>query len=207
MRGSPSLVSFTENGTDPGSFTPVGKLADRIRWTRLRSARDVGRGPCHWSGLQRPGIISDIATLGAWDAPAPSWIASPTKSRRCPTGTPSAPAQTCTRGCTRRPSVGGWLSVTRETPVEPDPYARDERLTIMAVEFPDVVVLGTRGAQHRARCVLFDESTRAAPLQPGNVVIVRSMNSGIALVERVTAGRPDGCWYVWLEFRLISHQA
>jgi hypothetical protein len=98
------------------------------------------------------------------------------------------------------------LSVTRERPVEPDPYARDERLTIIAVEPPDVVVAGTYRAQHRARCVLLDESKRAAPLQPGDVVLVRSMHSGLAAVERVTAGRPDGCWYVLLEFRRTSLQ-
>jgi hypothetical protein len=86
--------------------------------------------------------------------------------------------------------------------MEPDCSARDERLTIIAVELPDVMVTGTRGAPHRARCVLLDESKQAAPLQPGDVVIVRSMNSGLAAVERVTAGRPDGCWYVLLEFRL-----
>jgi hypothetical protein len=102
--------------------------------------------------------------------------------------------------------VGGSLSVTRENPVEPDPYAREERLTIIAVELPDVVVAGTHGAHHRARCVLLDESKRAAPLQPGDVVIVRSMNAGLAVVERVTVGRPDGCWYVLLEFRPISPQ-
>jgi hypothetical protein len=90
--------------------------------------------------------------------------------------------------------------------VEPDPYARNDRLTIIAVELPDVVVAGTHGARHRARCVLLDESKRAAPLQPGNVVLVRSMHSGLAAVERVTAGRPDGCWYVLLEFRLIAPQ-
>jgi hypothetical protein len=102
--------------------------------------------------------------------------------------------------------VGGLLSVTRERPVEPDPYARDERLTIIAVELPDVVVAGTHGARHRARCVLLEESKRARPLQPGDVVIVRRMHSGLAVVERVTAGRPDGCWYVLLAFRLISPQ-
>jgi hypothetical protein len=90
--------------------------------------------------------------------------------------------------------------------VEPDPYARNERLTLIAVELLDVVVAGTHGAPYRARCVLFDESTRAAPLQPGDVVLVRSMNSGLAVVERVTAGRPDGCWYVLLQFRLLSPQ-
>jgi hypothetical protein len=90
--------------------------------------------------------------------------------------------------------------------VDPDPYARDERLTVIAVELPDVVVAGTYGAHHRARCVLIDESKQAAPLQPGDVVIVRSMHSGLAGVERVTAGRPDGCWYVLLEFRRISPQ-
>jgi hypothetical protein len=90
--------------------------------------------------------------------------------------------------------------------VEPDLYARDERLTIIAVELPDVVVAGSHGAPHRARCVLLDESKRAAPLRPGDMVIVRSMNSGLAVVERVTAGWPDGCWYVFLEFRLTSLQ-
>jgi hypothetical protein len=90
--------------------------------------------------------------------------------------------------------------------VEPDPYARNERLTLIAVELLDVVVAGTHGAPYRARCVLFDESTRSAPLQPGDVVLVRSMNSGLAVVERVTAGRPDGCWYVLLQFRLLSPQ-
>ena len=49
---------------------------------------------------------------------------------------------------------------------------------------------------------LLDESKRAAPLQPRGMLIVRSMNSGLAVVERVTAGRPDGCWYVLLEFRI-----
>jgi hypothetical protein len=88
--------------------------------------------------------------------------------------------------------------------VDSRPYAKDERLTIITVELPDVVVAGTTGARHHARCVLLDESKRAAPLQPGDVVLVRSMNSGLAAVERVTAGRPDGCWYVLLEFRLIS---
>jgi hypothetical protein len=88
--------------------------------------------------------------------------------------------------------------------VESGPYAKNERLTLMAVEPPDVVVAGMHGAHHRARCVLLDESKRAAPLQPGDVVIVRSMNAGLAVVERVTAGRPDGCWYVGLEFRRIS---
>jgi hypothetical protein len=102
--------------------------------------------------------------------------------------------------------VGGLLSGTREDSVERDPYTRDERLTIIAVELPDVVVAGTHGAHHRSRCVFFDESKRAAPLQPGDVVIVRSLNSGLAVVERVTAGRPDGCWYVLLEFRPISPQ-
>jgi hypothetical protein len=92
----------------------------------------------------------------------------------------------------------------RERPVEPDLYARDARLTLIAVELPDVVVAGTHGAHHRARCVLLDESKRAAPLQPGDVVIVRSMHSGLAVVERVRAGWPDGCWYVLLEFRLTS---
>jgi hypothetical protein len=29
------------------SFTPVGNLADLIRWTRLRRARDVGLAPRH----------------------------------------------------------------------------------------------------------------------------------------------------------------
>jgi hypothetical protein len=103
-------------------------------------------------------------------------------------------------------SVGGSLSVTRGRPVEPDLYARDDRLTILAVELPDVVVAGTHGAHHRARCVLLDESKQAAPLQPGDVVLVRSMHAGLAVVERVTAGRPDGCWYVLLEFRLTSLQ-
>ena len=90
--------------------------------------------------------------------------------------------------------------------MEPDLYARDDRLTLIAVELPEVVVAGTHGAHHRARCVLLDESKRAAPLQPGDVVLVRSMHSGLAVVERVTAGWPDGCWYVLLEFRLISPQ-
>jgi hypothetical protein len=99
-------------------------------------------------------------------------------------------------------SVGGPPSITRELSVEPAPYVRDERLTIIAVELPDVVVAGMHGAYHRARCVLLEESKRAAPLQPGGVLIVRSMNPGLAVVERVTAGRPDGCWYVLLEFRL-----
>jgi hypothetical protein len=107
-------------------------------------------------------------------------------------------------GCARRPSVGGPLSVTRERPVEPDLYARDERLTIIAVELPEVVVEGIHGARHRARCVLLDESKRAAPLQPGDLVLVRSMHSGLAVVERVTAGRPDGCWYVLLAFRRLA---
>ncbi len=91
--------------------------------------------------------------------------------------------------------------------MEPRPYAKDERLTIIAVEPSDGVVDGMNGARHRARCVLTDESKRAAPLQPGDMLIVRSMNSGLAVVEQVTVGRPDGCWYVVLEFRLISHQA
>jgi hypothetical protein len=98
---------------------------------------------------------------------------------------------------------------SRERPVNPlpyAPYAKDERLTIITVELPDVVVVGTTGARHRTRCVLLDESKRAAPLQPGDVVLVRSMNSGLAAVERVTAGRPDGCWYVLLEFRPIAPQ-
>jgi hypothetical protein len=86
--------------------------------------------------------------------------------------------------------------------MEPDPYARDARLTIIAVGLPDVVVAGPHGAHHRARCVLLEESKQAAPLQPGDVVLVKSMNSGLAVVERVTAGRPDGCWYVLLEFRV-----
>ena len=90
--------------------------------------------------------------------------------------------------------------------MEPDLYARDDRLTLIAVEPPDVVVAGTHGAHHRARCVLLEASKRAAPLQPGDVVIVRSMNSGLAVVERVTAGRPDGCWYVLLEFGLTALQ-
>jgi hypothetical protein len=90
--------------------------------------------------------------------------------------------------------------------VEPDLYARDERLTIIAVELPDVVVAGKHGAPHHARCVLLDESKRAAPLQPGDVVIVRSMHSGLAVVERITAGGPDGCWYVLLEFGLTALQ-
>jgi hypothetical protein len=90
--------------------------------------------------------------------------------------------------------------------MDPRPYANDERLTIITVELPEVVVTGTNGARHHARCVLFDESKRAAPLQPGDVVIVRSMNSGLAPVERVTAGRPDGCWYVLLDFRPIAPQ-
>jgi hypothetical protein len=90
--------------------------------------------------------------------------------------------------------------------VESHPYAKDERLTVMTVALPDVVVAGTNGARHRARCVLLDESKRAAPLQSGDVLIVRSMNSGLAVVERVTAGRPDGCWYVWLDFRPLSPQ-
>jgi hypothetical protein len=90
--------------------------------------------------------------------------------------------------------------------VDPDLYARDDRLTLIAVELPDAVVAGTHGAHHRARCVLLEESQRAAPLQPGDVVLVRSMHSGLAVVERVTAGRPDGCWYVLLEFRRISPQ-
>jgi hypothetical protein len=102
--------------------------------------------------------------------------------------------------------VGRPLSGTRERPVEPRPYAKDERLRIIAVELPDVVVEGMNGARHRARCVLTDESKRAAPLQSGDMLIVRSMSSGLAVVERVTAGRPDGCWYVLLEFRLISPQ-
>jgi hypothetical protein len=110
-------------------------------------------------------------------------------------------------GCTRRPVGGRPPSVTRERPVEPDPYVRDECLTIIAVELPNVVVAGTNGAHHRARCVLLDESKWAAPLQPGDVLIVRRMNSGLAAVERVTAGRPDGCWYMLLEFRLIPPPA
>jgi len=62
------------------------------------------------------------------------------------------------------PAEGGPLSGTRERPVEPPPYAKDERLTIIAVEPPDVVIEGMNGARHRARCVLTDESMRAAPL-------------------------------------------
>jgi hypothetical protein len=90
--------------------------------------------------------------------------------------------------------------------VETCPYARDEHLTITAVELPDVVIEGMNGAHHRARCVLTDASKRAAPLQPGDVLLVRSVSSGLAAVERVAAGRPDGCWYVLLEFRLIIPQ-
>jgi hypothetical protein len=103
--------------------------------------------------------------------------------------------------------MGGPLSDIRERPVDAHPYAHDERLTIIAVELPEVVVAGTTGAYHRARCVLLEESKRAAPLQPGDVVVVRRMTSGLALVERVTAGRPDRCWYVLLAFRLISPPA
>ena len=90
--------------------------------------------------------------------------------------------------------------------MEPDLYARDDRLTLIAVAPPEVVVAGTHGAPHRARCVLLDESKQAAPLQPGDVVLVRSMHSGLAAVERITAGRPDGCWYVLLEFGLTALQ-
>ena len=104
------------------------------------------------------------------------------------------------------PSGGGPLSGTSESPVEPRPYANDAHLTIITVEPPDVVVEGMNGARHRARCVLLDESKRASPLQPGDLLLVRRMNSGLAGVERVTAGRPDGCWYVLLEFRHISPQ-
>ena len=91
--------------------------------------------------------------------------------------------------------------------MDPLPYAKDERLTIITVERPNVVVAGTTGARHHARCVLLHESKRAAPLQSGDVLIVRSMNSGLAAVERVTAGRPDGCWYILLEFRPIAPQS
>ena len=90
--------------------------------------------------------------------------------------------------------------------MEACPYARDEHLTIITVELPDVVVAGTHGARHRARCAPLEASKQAAPLQLGDVVIVRRVSSGLAAVERVTAGRPDGCWYVLLEFRLIAPQ-
>jgi hypothetical protein len=85
-------------------------------------------------------------------------------------------------------------------------YARDKRLTIIAVALPEVVVACTTRAHYRARCVLLEESKRAAPLQPGDVVLVRRMTSGLALVERVTAGRPDGCWYVLLAFCLSPNR-
>jgi hypothetical protein len=96
------------------------------------------------------------------------------------------------------PSVGSPLSGIREGPVESCLYAKDERFTLIAVEPPDIVVEGMHGARHRARCVFLDESRRASPLRPGDVLIVRSMHSGLAVVERVTVGRPDGCWYVLL---------
>ena len=90
------------------------------------------------------------------------------------------------------------LSDTRERPMDPRPHANDERLTMITVELPEVVVAGTTGARHRARCVLFDESKRAAPLQPGDVVLVRRVSSR-ARARR--AGQPAGlmdagtcCW-------------
>jgi hypothetical protein len=83
----------------------------------------------------------------------------------------------------------------------------DARLTIIAVEPTDVVGEGMHGAHHRAKCVRTHESMRAALLQPGDVVIVRRLSAGLALVERVTAGRPNGCWDVLLDFRLISPSA
>jgi len=83
----------------------------------------------------------------------------------------------------------------------------DAHLTIIAVELPGVMVEGMTGARHCARCVLTDESKRAAPLQPGDVLLVRRLSAGLAVVERITAGGPDGCWYILLEFHPLSPQA
>jgi CheY-like chemotaxis protein len=105
----------------------------------------------------------------------------------------------------RRPPDAGTGEITEE----PDLYAKDARLTVRAVEPPALVVEGLDGVHYRARCVplALDESRRAAPLQPGDMVIVTSMTSGLAVIERVTAGQRDGCWYVLLAFQRLAPHA
>jgi ABC transporter substrate binding protein len=56
-KGLPSVVPLCVAKHVTTSFTSVENEADLIRWTRLRRARDVGRGSCHRSGLRSPGIF------------------------------------------------------------------------------------------------------------------------------------------------------
>lgn len=91
--------------------------------------------------------------------------------------------------------------------MEPRPYTEDEKLKVISVEPPYVVVEGMNRARHRARCIPTHESLRAAPLHPGDILTVDAMNPDLAVVERVTPGHRDGCRYELLEFQLIPPSA
>jgi hypothetical protein len=89
--------------------------------------------------------------------------------------------------------------------MEPCPYGKDERLKVISVDPPYVVVEGMQGAHHRARCIPpSHESLGTAPLQPGDLLAVKAVRPSQAVVERMTPDHRDGGQYLLREFQRIA---
>jgi hypothetical protein len=81
------------------------------------------------------------------------------------------------------------------------PRERYALLTVIGIEASHVEVTDADGTHYRPRCL----ARQAAPLQPGDVVIVNHVHpgEGRTLVERVTTqGERDGCQYELVEPQL-----
>jgi hypothetical protein len=75
------------------------------------------------------------------------------------------------------------------------PYTRHDRLLVVDVEPPHVVVQGAEGVPpHRARCIRAGDSP---PLARGDTLVVTHVNpsSDLTVVERVAPGAHEGLVY------------
>jgi hypothetical protein len=81
------------------------------------------------------------------------------------------------------------------------PYERHDRLVVVDVEPPPVVVRGAEGAPpYRARCIWAGDSP---PLARGDTLVVTTVNpsSDLTVVERVAPGPREGCVYELSEYQ------
>ena len=86
------------------------------------------------------------------------------------------------------------------------PYARHDRLLVVDVEPPPVVVQGAEGAPlYCARCIWAGDSP---PLLRGDTLVVTHVNpsSDLTVVERVAPGPHEGPVYELSEYQPASGQ-
>jgi hypothetical protein len=84
------------------------------------------------------------------------------------------------------------------------PHRVDEPLRVLAVETSHIVVTGTDGVPYRATCL---PKPASPPLHPGDRLVVNTVHRDHAVVERVTQGRHDGCFYELGAYQLVSAEA